>query len=113
MHIRGVYQEQRWGGDAAKYEVKINEVRLLDDVWRDIKYLTLHINLHDIQENWLQTMDNLFEKYAGNLQVTIEIADDRQQIQLKSPQRKLAYHPELFAQLDRMKQIAYAVKVKE
>lgn len=113
LHIRGVYQEQRWGGDAAKYEVKINEVRLLDDVWRDIKYLTLHINLHDIQENWLQTMDNLFEKYAGNLQVTIEIADDRQQIQLKSPQRKLAYHPELFAQLDRMKQIAYAVKVKE
>lgn len=82
LYIKGKYQ-QSWR-DETKYELRINEIQLLDEVRNTkIKGVIARLPIHKLTPQLIDQLSHICDKYPGDQQLSISLLDGVNKIKLE------------------------------
>lgn len=90
IYIKGKYQKS-WR-DPNQYELRINEVQLLDEVGNSkIKGIAIHLPIQQLTPQLIDQLDRICDKYKGEQQFSVTLLDttDKILLQLDSANRRI------------------------
>ncbi|MCL4125760.1 UNVERIFIED_CONTAM: hypothetical protein GTU68_055683 [Idotea baltica] len=82
LFIKGAYQARKWKED--EFELKINDVKLLEDLKDSVKKITLSIELNAITEDMVEELYEIISTSQGNMSLCFNISDMQNNISLFS-----------------------------
>ncbi|MCS7086460.1 MAG: hypothetical protein NZ534_10340, partial [Bacteroidia bacterium] len=87
-----------------EYEIKIVDVRLLEDVAKLVRELCVRLSLDSLDETWVRSFGNVVAKYKGKCPLRFKIEDARTGATLFLRSRTVGVEPapELYEELRRM-----------
>jgi DNA polymerase-3 subunit alpha len=81
VYVKGKYAP-KWS-DPNSYEMRINEIRLLDEVRNEkIKGITINLPVQNINEKLIADLDEVCLKHGGDQTLSINILDVSEKIKL-------------------------------
>ncbi|MBL6448689.1 DNA polymerase III subunit alpha [Fulvivirga sp. 29W222] len=103
LFIQGRAMERKWGDKSLEF--KIHSIELLNDL-RDkrTKGLMVNINLSEINENIINTLEELCRQYRGDCALHMNLVDVKENISVEMMSRKYKVNPSN-EMMQKMKQI--------
>jgi DNA polymerase-3 subunit alpha len=81
VYVKGKYAP-KWS-DPNSYEMRINEIRLLDEVRNEkIKGITINLPVQNITEKLIAELDDICQKHGGDQTLSVNILDVSEKIKL-------------------------------
>jgi DNA polymerase III subunit alpha len=86
-------------------ELKINKMSLLQDLKDRVKFVTLQVNVEDIEEGTAEKLETLFKKYPGNTSLNIRFVENKKNyiVESKSQSVKISTDNELFLSINQLR----------
>jgi DNA polymerase-3 subunit alpha len=103
VYVKGKYSP-KWS-DPNSYEMRINEIRLLDEVRNEkIKGITINVPVQSVTEKFIVELDDICQKHGGDQTLSVNILDVSEKIKLHliSFNRKINADSLFVASLERM-----------
>lgn len=111
LYIKGRYVDKAWrGSDTPNFDLKIQSVKLLEDLKEDISEINLHLQLNFIDEKLISELDYLTKKYPGNIKFKVRIIANDYDVNLFSGTRLIRFDREFLRRLDKMPGTYYKLK---
>jgi len=116
LFVKGAVREKSWrdkdGGETKRLEFEIMNIELLTEVREKMaKKITIDLELDDLDENLLDSLNKLLSKNKkkGGCSIRFEVSDKSNDTKVELPSRSIKVDPsnDLLDSLQRMKQLTY------
>jgi DNA polymerase III subunit alpha len=98
--------------DPNNLEIKVSSMKMLPDIGNEFaKSLTLSLNLEEINNDSVQTLDKLLKEYPGKLPVRFAVKDQDHKIDLASRKIKVNFNKQLFDELEFRQGIKFKINI--
>lgn len=96
--------------DQNTLEIKVGNMKMLADVGNELaKSITLQLDLHQINEEIVNSLKKLLSEYPGKLPVRFSVKDAEQRVELASKKVKVNFCKELFDALEFEQDVGFRI----